>query len=75
MYDPERYREKAEVAAWKEHDPIAALVASAPIGADDVERIEAEARDEIDDAVAFAEQGTDEPVGDLTRFVVSEPTT
>ena len=26
----------------------------------------------IDDAVSFAEQGTDEPVSDLTRFVTSE---
>jgi hypothetical protein len=27
---------------------------------------------EIDDAVAFADAGTEEPVGDLTRFVTSE---
>jgi pyruvate dehydrogenase E1 component alpha subunit len=74
MYDPERYRDKAEVAAWKERDPIAMLVASARISADDVARIEADAREEIDDAVAFAEQGTDEPVEELARFVTSETT-
>ena len=38
----------------------------------DVDAIEADAKAEIDDAVAFAEQGTDEPVADLTRFVTSE---
>jgi TPP-dependent pyruvate/acetoin dehydrogenase alpha subunit len=73
MYDPELYRDKAEVARWKERDPIPAFIERMKIAPDDVERIEADARAEIDDAVAFAEQGTDEPVSDLTRFVTSEP--
>jgi len=72
MYDPELYRDKAEVASWKERDPIPALVARAAIDQPEIDAIEAEAKSEIDDAVAFAEQGTDEPVGDLTRFVTSE---
>ena len=38
----------------------------------DIEAIEAEVAAEIDDAVAFAEAGTLEPVEDLTRFVYSE---
>ena len=38
----------------------------------EIDAIEADAKAEIDDAVAFAEQGTDEPVEDLTRFVTSE---
>jgi len=72
MYDPELYREKAEVTQWKERDPIPAFVESAGFEASAVEAIEVDAKAEIDDAVAFAEQGTDEPVEDLTRFVTSE---
>lgn len=73
MYDPELYREKAEVAQWKERDPIPAFIAAAGIEPAEVDAIEVEAKAEIDDAVAFAEQGTDEPIEDLTRFVTSEP--
>ena len=72
MYDPDLYRDKAEVARWKERDPIPALIQQAQIAQDDVDGIESDAKAEIDDAVAFAEQGTDEPVADLTRFVTSE---
>jgi pyruvate dehydrogenase E1 component alpha subunit len=73
MYDPELYRDKTEVALWKERDPIPALVQRAAIAREDVDRIEDDVKIEIDDAVAFAEQGTDEPVAELTRFVTSEP--
>ena len=72
MYDPELYRDKAEVAQWKERDPIVTFAARAGIATADVDAVEAAAQAEIDDAVAFAEQGTDEPVADLTRFVTSE---
>ncbi|HET6965447.1 MAG TPA: pyruvate dehydrogenase (acetyl-transferring) E1 component subunit alpha [Acidimicrobiales bacterium] len=76
MYDPDRYRDKAEVEHWKERDPVAALSArlseEGALGPDDLERIEAEISAEIDDAVAFAEAGHLEPVADLERFVMSE---
>jgi len=76
MYDPERYRSKDEVAAWRRRDPIelfvAELAAMDLAGAQDVDAIEAGVAAEIDDAVAFAEAGTLEPVSDLTRFVYSE---
>jgi len=72
MYDPELYREKAEVAQWKERDPIPAFVARAAIEQSEIDTIEADSKAEIDDAVAFAEQGTDEPLENLTRFVTSE---
>ena len=72
MYDPELYRDKAEVAHWKERDPIPAFIEQAQIAQEDVDGIEADAKAEIDDAVAFAEQATDEAVTDLTRFVTSE---
>jgi pyruvate dehydrogenase E1 component alpha subunit len=72
MYDPDLYRDKAEVAQWKERDPIPALIARAELTPTQVDTIESDAKAEIDDAVAFAEQGTDEPVETLTRFVTSE---
>jgi pyruvate dehydrogenase E1 component alpha subunit len=72
MYDPELYREKTEVAHWKERDPIPAFIERVAIEQAEIDAIEAEAKSEIDDAVAFAEQGTDEPIEHLTRFVTSE---
>jgi pyruvate dehydrogenase E1 component alpha subunit len=76
MYDPERYRTKEEVEIWRERDPITRLsahLANAGFLADgDVEAIEAAVAAEIDDAIAFAETGTLEPVDELTRFVYSE---
>jgi pyruvate dehydrogenase E1 component alpha subunit len=76
MYDADRYRDPAEIAAWRERDPIELLAAA--LGADreldDAGRdaIEAEVAEEIDRAVAAAEAGPMEPVEDLVRFVTSE---
>jgi len=76
MYDPELYRSKEEVERWKQRDPIATFVAASHetglVTDDDIAEIEAEVAAEIDDAVAFAEAGTLEPVDDVTRFVYSE---
>jgi pyruvate dehydrogenase E1 component alpha subunit len=76
MYDPERYRSKDEVAAWRKRDPITLLTdrltAAALLTDDDVAVIERDVAAEVDAAVAAAEAGTLEPVEDLTRFVTSE---
>jgi pyruvate dehydrogenase E1 component alpha subunit len=72
MYDPDLYRDKAEIAQWKERDPIPAFIERAGIAQTEVDAIESDIKSEIDDAVEYAEQGTDEPVEDLTRFVTSE---
>ncbi len=72
MYDPERYRDKTEVERWKERDPIPAFVERCAVTADELDAIERDTASEVDDAVAFAEAGTPEPVTDLTRFVTSE---
>jgi pyruvate dehydrogenase E1 component alpha subunit len=76
MFDPELYREKQEVEAWKRRDPIelAAGRLRARGALDDARlaAIEREVAQEIESAVAFAEGGTLEPVEDLTRFVCSE---
>ena len=76
MYDPERYRDKAEVDRWKERDPIALvrarLEAEGLLTAADVEELERAVAEEIDAAVAFAEAGTWEPVEELLRHVTTE---
>ena len=76
MFDPELYRDKDEVEEWKRRDPIDAfrkkLEADATVSGDDLAAVEDEVLAEIDSAVAFAEAGTLEPLGDLTRFVYSE---
>jgi pyruvate dehydrogenase E1 component alpha subunit len=59
MADPEQYRTKEEVARWRERDPIPAfgdrLIAAGVIDAAERERIDAEAVQRVDAAVAFAE--------------------
>jgi TPP-dependent pyruvate/acetoin dehydrogenase alpha subunit len=75
MYDPDRYRDKAEIEEWKERDPLVTFTALAreqgAITDDDVQAIERDVAAEIDAAIAFAEAGTLEAVSDLTRFVTS----
>ena len=78
MYDPELYRDRAEVERWKERDPIplhaARLRAQGALDDDALAEIERDVAAEIADAVAFAEAGSLEPVEELTRFVYSERT-
>ncbi len=75
MYDPDRYRDKAEIEHWKLRDPLvlleARLRAEGLADDDSLAATQAEVVAELDAAVAFAEQGSDEPVEDLTRFVMS----
>lgn len=79
MFDPERYRDKAEVDQWRKHDPIDALVArltdSGELDSDTVAEIERDIAAQIDDAVAFADASEDEDVQDLMRFVLSPAST
>jgi pyruvate dehydrogenase E1 component alpha subunit len=76
MFDPERYRDKAEVARWQERDPILllrnSLEAAGDLSADAWEGLQSDVEAEVEAAVEFAERGTLEPVEDLTRFVYSE---
>jgi pyruvate dehydrogenase E1 component alpha subunit len=76
MYDPELYRDKAEVERWKTRDPIPhlskQLLDARVLAEQDLERMEEEIAAEIDDAVAFADAGTLEPLEELERFVVSD---
>jgi pyruvate dehydrogenase E1 component alpha subunit len=76
MYDAERYRSKDEVAQWRRRDPLVLLAdrltAEGLLDEAALAALEDEVRAEIDEAIAFAEAGTDEPVADLERFVTSE---
>jgi TPP-dependent pyruvate/acetoin dehydrogenase alpha subunit len=77
MFDPERYRDKAEVSGWVERDPIATLRdrlrSDGVLPDDDWAAMQREVDAEMQEAVSFAEAGTLEPVEELTRFVYSEP--
>ncbi|GAB3470158.1 pyruvate dehydrogenase (acetyl-transferring) E1 component subunit alpha [Azotobacter salinestris] len=73
MFDPELYRDKAEVEAWKKRGPIhtysAQLKAQGLLDETGLDALEAEASAEVEAAVAFAEAGSLEPVEDLLRDV------
>jgi TPP-dependent pyruvate/acetoin dehydrogenase alpha subunit len=77
MFDPDLYRDKAEIEAWKKKGPIARFQAwaleSNTLHHDDIDAIEAQVADEVTAAVAFAEDSEWEPVEDLTRDVTTLP--
>jgi pyruvate dehydrogenase E1 component beta subunit/2-oxoisovalerate dehydrogenase E1 component len=79
MFDAQLYRAKEEVEAWREKGPIVRfqtwLLENNLIHEDDIAAIEAGIRQEIDEAVAFAEAGQWEPLETLTRHVYAEGTT
>ncbi|HZK59435.1 MAG TPA: pyruvate dehydrogenase (acetyl-transferring) E1 component subunit alpha [Cryobacterium sp.] len=76
MYDPERYRDKAEVAEWVKRDPIdllrGALEGAGQLPGKKWAAIQREVDAELAAAIEFAEAGTPAPVEELTRFVYSE---
>ncbi|MBU6245367.1 MAG: pyruvate dehydrogenase (acetyl-transferring) E1 component subunit alpha [Actinomycetales bacterium] len=75
MYDPDRYRDKAEIEQWKERDPLrllgAALHESGAADWEAVAAIDAAVSAEVDAAVEFAEASAPEPVEDLMTDVTS----
>jgi len=76
MFDPELYRDKAEVEKWKAHGPLhtysARLKAEGKLSEEEFLALDAAAIAEVDEAVAFAERGQWEPVEDLLRDVCTE---
>ena len=76
MYDPELYRVRSEVEAWRERDPLLTfprlLKEQGLLDDATMAEVERSVQAEIDDAVAFAEAGHLEPVEELTRFVYTE---
>jgi pyruvate dehydrogenase E1 component alpha subunit len=77
MADPELYRTKAEVEAWKARDPIAGFVACLRhwglLGDADLPAIEAAVAAELDAAVREAEAGPWEPVEATLADVHTRP--
>ncbi|WP_366656748.1 pyruvate dehydrogenase (acetyl-transferring) E1 component subunit alpha [Fodinicurvata sp. EGI_FJ10296] len=71
MFDPELYREKAEVEVHRQRDPLTVFPAFMKechlANDDDIARFEDEVARELDEAVAFAEAGHWEPIADLAR--------
>ncbi len=76
MFDPQLYRERAEVEEWQKKGPLITLTtrlkALGLMTEEDYQRIEHECEAEVDAAVEFAERSPLEPVGDLERFVYAE---
>ncbi|UUY02692.1 pyruvate dehydrogenase (acetyl-transferring) E1 component subunit alpha [Svornostia abyssi] len=76
MYDPDLYRTREEIARWRERDPIDAYVQvlrdAGTLDDAALEALRDETRAVVDDAVAYAEAGTPEPVDEMTRFVYAE---
>lgn len=76
MYDPDRYRDKAEIEQWKTRDPLdisaerlraRGIVDDAALAA-----VDAEVMAEVDASVAAADASPFEPVADLERHVVTQ---
>jgi pyruvate dehydrogenase E1 component alpha subunit len=76
MYDPDRYRDKAEIARWKQRDPIDLLAdrmrRDGELTDADLAGLDSQVAAEVDAAVAAARAAPIEPVEDLTRYVHSE---
>ena len=77
MFDPELYRDKAEIEQWKQRGPLhtysARLKAQGILSEEEFVACDAEAQAEVAVSVAYAEAGTWEPIEDLTRDVLSPP--
>ncbi|MEX6503699.1 pyruvate dehydrogenase (acetyl-transferring) E1 component subunit alpha [Pseudomonas zhanjiangensis] len=73
MFDPELYRDKAEVEQWKARGPIlsytARLRAQGLLDDAGLVALEAEVEAEVEAAVTYAQAGSLEPVADLCRDV------
>jgi pyruvate dehydrogenase E1 component alpha subunit len=73
MFDAQLYRPKAEVEEWKKRCPIERLekwaIEAGILHEADLAPLETEVAREVQEAVAFAEAGSWEPVADLLRDV------
>ena len=75
MFDPELYRDKSEVEAWRGHDPIPLLAermkGEGQLAEGDLATLQAAVATEVEAAIAFAERGAWEPIEELGRFVTT----
>lgn len=74
-FDGQLYRDKAEVKLWQEKGPVIRLInwlkENNHLEDEELSRIEADIKDEIEAAITFAEQGSWEPIEDLRKDVYS----
>ncbi|MBS0388092.1 MAG: pyruvate dehydrogenase (acetyl-transferring) E1 component subunit alpha [Proteobacteria bacterium] len=73
MFDPDLYRRKEEIDAWKQRGPLHALTnqlrAQVVFDETDFQQLEDQVSTELREAIAFAEASAPEPVSDLHRDV------
>lgn len=78
MFDPELYRDKAEIERWRERDPIqlfrAQCIHDGLLTTEDLAAMETAADREVEEAVAYADAGTWEPIEDLESNVYTPRT-
>jgi pyruvate dehydrogenase E1 component alpha subunit len=76
MFDPELYRDKAEIEEWKTRGPLhtfsARLKTEGKLTEEEFIELDRKIGTEVDRAVEFAERGTWEPVEDLARDLYAE---
>jgi pyruvate dehydrogenase E1 component subunit alpha len=76
MGDPERYRTKDEITKWEEHDPIGIfrkrLLDDKSATAKELDKLEKDAEQEIEQAVAFAESSPEPTFQELVDTVYVE---
>jgi pyruvate dehydrogenase E1 component alpha subunit len=75
MFDPDLYRDKKEIEEWKTRGPLHTftnrLKAEKKLTEEQFLALDAEVAKEVEDAVAFAEAGSWEPVEDLLKDVTA----
>jgi pyruvate dehydrogenase E1 component alpha subunit len=75
MFDPDLYRDKAEVEKWKERCPIKRfrewLLTTGTLHESDISAIETSVSEEVESAVRFAEESPFEPETDLLRDLLT----
>lgn len=73
MFDPDLYRDKAEIEQWKQRGPIHSFTAQLKAAGELTEEaflaMDASAEAEVADAVAYAEAAEPEPIADLLKDV------
>lgn len=73
MYDPDLYRDKVEIEEWKKRDPInnffEQLTKQGAATTQDLDKIEKKVQAVITEAVIAAENGTWEPIENLTNHI------
>jgi pyruvate dehydrogenase E1 component subunit alpha len=78
VVDPDRYRNQAEVEAGRGQDPIARfareLIAAGVASEDELRGLDERARQEIDEAVRFADESPDPPVASLYDYMYAQAT-